>query len=404
VYDVLEGIRVVELSMWAFVPAAGAVLADWGADVIKVLPIDGRDPMLGRGTVADIPPPRRDIKFMWQTLNRGKRSIGLDLASPEGYEVFAKLVAGADVLTTNLLPEARARLRVDPADIQAIKADIVYARGSAQGPKGPEANRGGFDATSFWIRAGIGHIASQLSDEFVPLISPAFGDTVSGFALASGVAAALVRRERTGKGAVVDVSLLAAGMFAIGPTIAASELHDMDTIPRPRHAEMPNPLMTPYRTADGRYIILGSMRTDVDWPAVCEMLQAPDLASDPRFATSDDRDSHRREVIEAFDDLFASRTLDEWRDILQGSASPWALAQSARETHSDPQVVANGYIADVETQGGPIRLVVSPVQFDEKPTSLNRAPDPGEQTDDILLELGYSQEEIIALKVANAVL
>jgi crotonobetainyl-CoA:carnitine CoA-transferase CaiB-like acyl-CoA transferase len=403
-YDLLAGVTVIELSMWAFVPSAGAVLADWGADVIKVLPPDGRDAMFGRGTVADLPPPRRDINFMWNVLNRGKRSIGLDVGLPEGYEVLKRLVESADVFLLNLLPEARAKLRVNPADIRDIKPDIIYARGSAHGVKGPEAARGGFDATSFWMRSGIAHIASQMSDQFLPLMSPAFGDVMSGLSLASGVAAALVRRGRTGEGAIIDVSLLGAGMFALGPAVAASELHDIETIPRARHSDMPNALMAPYETSDGRHILLGAMRTDVDWPTICTMLSAAELANDPRFQTPEDRATNRRELIQAFDKLFATRTLEEWRSILADFPSPWTLAQTARETHVDPQVLANGYITQVETQGGPLQLAASPVQVDEEPVTLTRAPDPGEQTDEVLRDLGYGPEEIIALKVANAVL
>src|SRR5215203_2136073 len=134
----LAGIKVVELSMWAFVPSAGAVLADWGADVIKVLPVDGKDPMQGRGTVADLPPPRVNTPFMWEVLNRGKRSIGLDVSHPDGYEVLSRLIRDADVFTTNLLPDSRQRLHVQPEDLQAMKPDLVYARGSGQGARGPE--------------------------------------------------------------------------------------------------------------------------------------------------------------------------------------------------------------------------------------------------------------------------
>jgi crotonobetainyl-CoA:carnitine CoA-transferase CaiB-like acyl-CoA transferase len=404
VYDVLSGIKVVELSMWAFVPTSGAVLADWGADVIKIVPVDVQDPMRGKGVIADLPEPRMRVPFMWELMNRGKRCIGLDVSNPQGYEVLTRLVARADVFTVNLLPPAQERFRVTAADIRAIKPDIIYARGTGQGTRGPAAERGGFDATSFWAGSGLGHTASQVTDEFLNLLSPAFGDVLSGLALASGIAAALVRRMRTGEGAIVDVSLLATGMFSVAPSIVASDLFGIDTIPRVRHREAPNPLMTAYATKDGRYIVLGGMRTDTGWNATCASLRAPGLADDPRFAAAEDRSQNRPACIEALDQLFASRTLDEWREILVDYPAPWTVVKTAREMHSDEQVLANGYIAPVQTAEGPLPLVPSPVQFDEKPIELRAAPGHGEQTDEILAELGFGEEEIIALKIASAVL
>jgi crotonobetainyl-CoA:carnitine CoA-transferase CaiB-like acyl-CoA transferase len=402
-YDMLSGIKVVEVSMWAFVPSAGAVLADWGADVVKVVPVDLQDPMLGKGVVADLPAPRIKVPFMWELMNRGKRCIGLDLAHPRGQEVLKKMVAQADVFMLNLLPPAQQRFGVTVDDIRAVKPDIVYARGTGQGPRGPQSDKGGFDATSFWAGSGLGFTASQVSDEFISLISPAFGDVLSGLSLASGITAALVRRLRTGQGAVVDVSLLAAGMFSVAPSIVASELFDIDTIPRVRHKAAPNPLMAAYATKDGRYIVLGGMRTDLDWASVCHSLQAPHLADDLRFSRFERRTENRQACIASLDEVFASRTLEEWTKILEDYPAPWTVVKTPHEMLTDEQVLANGYITEVETAGGPLSLVPSPVQFDQTPIELRAAPGHAEHTDQILEELGYSEADILELKVANAV-
>nr|MDT0664352.1 CoA transferase [Micromonospora sp. DSM 115978] len=211
-YDLLAGVRVIEASMYAFAPSAGAVLADWGADVIKVVPPDLLDPMNGN-IIAGLPDREVDVAFMWEITNRGKRCVGVDQSSDEGQKVMAALVREADVFITNLLPGARRRFRVDVADLTTIKPDLVYARASAHGPAGPESEAGGFDHTDFWARTGMGHAASLVCDEFVPQPGPALGDLASGAFLAGGIAAALYRRAQTGQGAVVDVSLLSSGMW-----------------------------------------------------------------------------------------------------------------------------------------------------------------------------------------------
>jgi len=166
-YDVLDGVRVVEVAMWAFVPAAGAVLADWGADVVKVAHPEYGDPM--RGTpVGGLPPLEQGPAFMWEILNRGKRSLALDLANPDSRPVLADLVRRADVFLTSFLAAARKRLKIEVEDIRAINPDIIYARGSGHGVRGPEREQGGYDHTSFWARSGLAHATSMVTDEFIP--------------------------------------------------------------------------------------------------------------------------------------------------------------------------------------------------------------------------------------------
>jgi crotonobetainyl-CoA:carnitine CoA-transferase CaiB-like acyl-CoA transferase len=404
VYDVLGGYRVVEVAMWAFVPAAGAVLADWGADVVKVVHPEYGDPMQG-APVGDLPAKDVGVAFMWEILNRGKRCIGMNLASPESRPVFERLVAGADVFLTNFLPDARAKLAIEVDDIRAINPDIVYARGSGHGARGPEAAKGGYDHTSFWARSGLAHAATMVTGEFIGQPGPALGDLMSGFSLASGISSALLKRERTGTTSVVDVSLLGTASFVFSPSIVASDLYGVPTIPRVSHAAQPNPLVAGYATRDGRQVYMSGMRTDQHWADLCELVGHRELATDERFADGEARLAHAAECIAALDEVFAERTLDEWIALLDGLDTPWAVVQSAHEVHQDPQVKANGYIRPVEaTNGSTIPLVASPVQFDEEPPSLQRAPEHGEHTEEILLELGCDWDAIIALKEAGAVL
>jgi crotonobetainyl-CoA:carnitine CoA-transferase CaiB-like acyl-CoA transferase len=402
-YDVLDGVRVVELSMYAFAPSAAAVLADWGAEVVKIVPPTVADPMKGT-PIARLPQRDVGVEFMWEIMNRGKRCIGLDVSMLDGREVLLDLVRGADVFITNLLPDARRRFGVDTDDLLAVNPQLVYARATGHGDRGSERELGGYDITDFWARTGIGHAASQVSPEFVPLLGPAFGDLTSGAFLAGGIAAALFRRERTGGGAVVDVSLLSSGLWVLSPGVVASRLYDIDTIPRFRHAEAPNPMVAVYVTSDDRQLYLSGIQTEGHFENFCEVIDRRDLLEDPRFATSAARLAHAAECVEVLDKIFASRTLAEWRARLAHLSTPWMVVQTAAEAADDPQVVANAMVVEVDGSDGTYPLVASPAQFDGVAPSLTRAPEHGEHTEEILLDLGRSWDEILELKRRGAVL
>jgi crotonobetainyl-CoA:carnitine CoA-transferase CaiB-like acyl-CoA transferase len=402
-YDLLAGVRVVELSMYAFAPSAAAVLADWGADVIKVVHPKIADPMMGRA-VAGLPDEDVGVAFMWEITNRGKRCIGLDASTVDGREILGELVASADVFITNLLPRSRKRLRIDPDDLCAAHPALVYGRASAHGPDGPERDAGGYDHTDFWARTGIGHAASMVAGEFVPQPGPAMGDLSAGAFLAGGIAAALYRRATSGGGAVVDVSLLSSGVWVCSPAIVASRLYGVETIPRMRHADLPNPLVAAYATRDDRLIYFSGIQTEGHFENFCEAIGRTELLDDPRFATAKARLANARDCIRVLDDVFAARDLAEWVEALEGMSTPWTVVRSAADAAVDPQVVGNHFVTAVDGPAGAYPLVASPAQFDEARPSLARAPEHGEHTEEILLELGRSWEDIAALKARDAVL
>jgi crotonobetainyl-CoA:carnitine CoA-transferase CaiB-like acyl-CoA transferase len=402
-YDLLDGVKVVELSMYAFAPASAAILGDWGADVIKVVPPNIPDTLMGNA-IGGLPDKDVGVAFMWEIMNRGKRCIGADVSIDEGREVLLDLVRGADVFITNLLPARRRRFRLDPDDLFAVNPRLIYGRASGHGDKGPEREYGGYDHTDFWARTGIAHAASMVAGEFAPQAGPALGDLASGAFLAGAIAAALYRKERSGRGAVVDVSLLSAGMWMMSPGVVASQLYGVDNIPRFRHADLPNPLVAGYITRDNRIVYMSGIQTEGHFENFCEIIGRADLLEDPRFVDGRARAAHARECIAVLDQIFAERDLAEWITLLEGLSTPWSIVQSAAEAAVDPQVVANGYVTPVEGARAMFPLVASPAQFDGEPTSLTRAPDHGEQTEEILLELGRDWDEIVRLKEKGAVL
>jgi crotonobetainyl-CoA:carnitine CoA-transferase CaiB-like acyl-CoA transferase len=399
----LDGIRVVEVASWMFVPAGGSVLADWGADVVKVEP-PGGDPQRGLIT-SGLLPGAGGVNFMVEQPNRSKRSVVLDLTTPGGHEALMRLVETADVFLTSYLPDVRSRLGIDVDDVRARRPDIVYARGSGQGPKGPDAGRGGYDGASYWARGGVGSLMPERADGWPPgQVAPGFGDAMAGLATAGGIAAALVRRERTGRGAVVDCSLLATAMWQVSPLVVASKLFGFSKIPQGDRTLNPNPLVNVYRTADGRFISLILLQSDRYFPELCALLGRPELADDPRFVDAAARAEHKVACVQELDALFESRPLAHWTEALAGFSGVWSVFQTLDELYDDPQVVANGYLPAIETGAGEtVQLVASPVQFDEDAVAVTRAPEHGEHTEAVLAELGLSWDEIGALKEAGAI-
>jgi crotonobetainyl-CoA:carnitine CoA-transferase CaiB-like acyl-CoA transferase len=392
----MEGLRVVEVAAWTFVPAAGAVLADWGADVIKIEHPVGGDPQ--RNLAAGGIIPSSNVNFIIEVPNRGKRSVGIDLGSDEGRELLYGLVAGADVFLTNFLPSTRKRLRIDVDDIRAINPQIIYARGSGQGPKGPDAGDGGYDATSYWARTGVSAIISQ-GDESPRSQPMAFGDVAGAQTIAGGIAAALFARERTGEGSVVDVSLLAYGLWNVGPSLVACDLLGIPNLPARVRSESPNPIVGSYRTSDGRYVQLVMLQSDRYWSRFCVVLGREDLATDVRFVSAASRAKNAAACVAEIDGEFAKRTLADAVKMLDDQQGPWAVHQLPLEVFDDIQIAANGYIQPVEAgDGSTFRLIANPVQFDEEPAHLRRAPEHGEHTEQVLLEAGHTWEDLAAWK------
>jgi crotonobetainyl-CoA:carnitine CoA-transferase CaiB-like acyl-CoA transferase len=403
--DVLRGIRVLEVAAWTFVPAAGAVLADWGADVIKVEHPEMGDPQRGLIAMGIIPGGPGAVNYIMEQPNRGKRSIGLDISTPGGLAVLHELVKTSDVFLTSFLPQVRRKLKIDVEDIRAVNPDIVYVRGSGQGARGPDAEMGGYDGASYWSRGGIANALTPPSVEYPIAPRAAFGDLPGGMTIAGGIAAALFARERTGEPPVVDVSLLACAAWALSPDIVASQLYGGDPLPKFDRGRVPNPLVNTYKTADGRFIIFIMMQGDRFWPEFCARIGREDLLTDERFVDGAARFANARECVAEIDATMQSKTLDEWRAALTGMTGVWAPVQSADEIPTDPQVVANGYVPIVSRDDGvTYPLVANPVQFNETPVVLGPAPEHGQHTEEILLELGLDWEQIIAHKEAGAVL
>jgi crotonobetainyl-CoA:carnitine CoA-transferase CaiB-like acyl-CoA transferase len=398
----LEGVRVVELASWMFVPSGGAVLVDWGADVIKVEPMTG-DPQ--RGLVTSGLLPSGTVNFMVEQPNHGKRSVALDLTVPDGREAFFKLIETADVFLTNYLPQVRRKLGVDVDDVRARNPRIVVARGSGHGPKGPEAEKGGFDGASFWARGGLGSVMPDRPDGY-PMMqpSPAFGDVMGGLATAGAVAAALLKRERTGETSIVDVSLLSTALWQLSPLVVASKLFGLDRLPSGDRRLVPNPGVNLFRTSDGRFLTLMLLQSEKHWDDLAARLERPELVTDERFATPEARAANAGACTDVLDEAFGARPLAYWKDALADFDGVWTAFQTLAELYDDPQVVANGYLPAAELDQGPVQFVASPAQFDEAPVEITRAPEHGEHTELVLLELGYDWDDITSFKEAGAIL
>jgi crotonobetainyl-CoA:carnitine CoA-transferase CaiB-like acyl-CoA transferase len=403
----MKGVRVLEVAQFIFVPCAGAILADWGADVIKIEhPVRGdaqRGLMRASGLVVD-----ETRNPVIEHANRGKRSVGLDISRSEGRALLYELAKSADVFLTNYLPGARQKLGIDVEHIRAVNPKIIYVRGSAHGEKGAERDIGGFDATSFWSRSGIAH--SMTPEQFeAPLMQPigGFGDSIGGMNLAGGVAAALFHRAQTGEALEVDVSLMSTAWWTSGVAVNTAALSGQvarAVLPQaggaPRH-----PFLGNFRTSDGRFISLFTMQPDPHLRSLFEHLGRPELADDPRFSSSQALAENWQAANAHIMEAFASKPFAYWREHLKTYSGQWSPAQSFADLTTDEQALANEMLFEVEAVdgGAPMRLVRGPVQFNGEAVTTTRAPQAAEHTESVLLELGRDWSELEALKASGVI-
>jgi len=395
---IFEGLKVVDCASFIAAPAAATVLSDFGADVIKIEPPSG-DPF--RNLVHLPGYPRSELNYAWMLDSRNKRSLALDLTKAEARQVLHRLVAQADVFITNYPPDVRRKLGLTYDELGPLNARMIYASFTGYGETGPEAEKPGFDSNAWWARSGLMDIVRTEGGAEPARSVPGMGDHPSAMALYGAIVTALFRRERTGKGGQVGSSLIANGLWSNG-IFAQAALLGLKLDPRLPRAHALNAVTNHYQTKDGRWIILSLLNEERQWPDLAKALGRPELGKDPLFATSATRRANARGLIALFDEIFATRTLAEWRKALDKAGLIFGVVASIDDIPGDKQMRAAGAV--VPMKGGKHETISSPVWIaSAKKVAPRMAPAIGEHSDAILKEAGFDAKAIAKLRKAGAV-
>lgn len=399
----LPGIRVVEVAAYAAGPTVGAILSDFGADVIHIEePLKG-DPY--RGIVSQAWMTNDDdMRFnaSWELVNHNKRSIALSLKTKEGRAVFAALLKQADVFVTNMLPSRREQLGITFEQLRQLNDRLIYVGITGYGETGPLKNKRGYDFSAFWASSGLMGMFGEMVGA-PPMCRPGMGDRPTGLVAAGAVGLALYNRERTGKGQAISVSLMHMGMWQAGMDIQRTAALGAPG-PYETREEPSNPLWNPYRCQDGRWLLL-ALFPAFDWGQVCTALGHEELIPDPRFATAALRKTNTREAVAILDQIFLERPRAEWEARLDAHGLIWAPVLLPHEVVESEQARVNKLFFDAEHSDpsiGKYRLLRSPLTFSRTPARFKRhAPALGEHTQEVLAELGYGAEDIDRILAAQ---
>ena len=400
----LEGIRVIQTATVLAGPMAARLLADWGAEVIRVeRPVGGDiSRQLARAMVGGGPIPS-NIDYVSENINRNKQSITLDLAQEQGQHVMHRLLAEADVLLCNFRPRELAKFQLTPEVLHQINAKLIITNLSGYGPQGPDQNLPGYEGISFFSRAGIMHTL-QVPGMAPPQYPIGMGDFSTGLALAYGIMLALFIRERSGIGQAVDASLFQTGIYMLSNDIAGSLVSGLDREKVGRE-DVVNPLAGYYETQDQRWVRIGMVQPDLYWSRLCRAIERTDLEHDPRFATFEPRIDHHDALFLILVDVFQTKTYDVWKARLTEAGLPWGPVQNAPEVTHDTQARANDMFVPMDhPEHGPMDVVSNPIRLGKTPLASPQASAVlGQHTDTVLQAYGYTPDEIAALRNAGVI-
>ncbi|MEE2672180.1 MAG: CoA transferase [Myxococcota bacterium] len=391
----MDGVKVVEMGVWIAGPAAGGILADWGADVIKIEPPGVGDPARLFQGMFGVELPCNPI---FENDNRSKRSIVIDLSKETGRSLALELIDAADVFVTNVRIKALERLGLDPSSLRARNPRLVCAAISGYGFDGPDADKAAFDISAFWARSGI---AASLTSPggHPPFQRGGMGDHNAGLAAAAAVSAALYSREKTGKGQLVKTSLLREGIYTLSFDLSLGARLGVPVAVADRK-KMANPCINNYADKDGRWFWIVGLEAERHWPPLCRAVGHPEWIDDTRFATAADRGQHAEEIIAELDAIFATKTRAQWTEVFDLEPDLWwAPVQNSEEVLADPQVLAAGGLIEVPDGAGTTLLPATPVDFEGTPWAPRAmAPSHGEHSDEVLRDLGRSEDQIKRLR------